>query len=70
MDKRQQANREIVKHVQSVIEEHPELRFHQILWHLNIEDGTDQFYEESTATLARLQGSFTEQNNIEESLEL
>lgn len=48
---RQEINREIIKQISEFNEEHPDLRFDQILWILGIENGQDNFYRESQATL-------------------
>ena len=53
---RQKYNREILRTVSNFMELHPEMRFQQILWALNIiEKDTDKFYEEPDITLKKLQ---------------
>lgn len=58
---RQDANRQIILHIQQLVEQYPDLRFHQVLHALGIveTDTTgfvkDLFYEESTVTLTRIE---------------
>ena len=58
---RQLYNRKIANIILNEIEKHPQLRFIQILWSLHIVDHEDRFYEESTDTLARIEGQLNEQ---------
>ena len=51
--KRQTANLEIISLLSRIVENHPELRFCQILTILNLDK--DKFYEESVDTLKELQ---------------
>ena len=50
--KRQTANLEIISLLSRIVENHPELRFCQILTILNLDK--DRFYEESVDTLQEL----------------
>ena len=50
--KRQTANLEIISLLNKIVENHPELRFCQILTILNLDK--DKFYEESVDTLEEL----------------
>ena len=50
--KRQTANLEIISLLSNIVENHPELRFCQILTILNLDK--DKFYEESVDTLEEL----------------
>ena len=50
--KRQTANLEIISLLNKIVENHPELRFCQILTILNLDK--DKFYEESVDTLKEL----------------
>lgn len=57
--KRQHFNREILRVLTAAVESNPELRFHQLLWALNMterENGgvKDKFYEESDTTYHKL----------------
>ena len=62
--KRQEANREIVKRITDVIEKHPEQRFIQILWGLDVISSDingeilDRFYEEPWITLTRVENNY------------
>ena len=50
------ANRAILAILAVEVERHPELRFHQLLVNVGIEEtGKDKFYEESEKTLDGLQ---------------
>lgn len=49
---RQEYNYEILKVLKENIEKYPDYRFIQLLWALNIIDGSDKFYEESKETLS------------------
>lgn len=61
--KRQEANRKIVSMISEQVEEHPELRFIQILWNLGIirqnVDGEiiDKFCEEPWITLTIMENN-------------
>ena len=53
---RQEANRKILSILSATIEQHPDWRFHQILYNLNISlTHIDQYYEESEETLKRVE---------------
>ncbi len=67
IDKRQEANRELLRAVGAMVDAHPELRFHQILHNMDVTQttmigdepnrimvGKDLFYEESVDTLNRV----------------
>ena len=58
------ANREILTILAEMIEKLPDLRFHQILWTLKIEDGTDKFYEEPSDTLMALKYRINELHDL------
>ena len=50
------ANKKILEILATLIEKHPELRFHQILLNYSVTlQDIDMFFEESLVTLARLQ---------------
>lgn len=50
------ANRAVLAILAAEVERHPELRFHQLLVDIGIEEvGKDKFYEESEKTLNELQ---------------
>jgi hypothetical protein len=52
---RQAANYEILNKLYAIVEKHPDWRFHQILFNLDISlTGVDQYYEESKDTLERV----------------
>lgn len=52
---RLEANRAILAALAAEVESHPELRFHQLLADLGVEEpGKDKFYEESEKTLEGL----------------
>ena len=51
---RQTNNRKILKYLSDYIEKHPELRFIQILWNLNIVDNTDRYAEEPDITIKHI----------------
>ena len=71
IEKRQQANREIISHLSTLVESHPELRFGQILAILDViqyktvnkvgalgahvTETVDPFYEEPVVTLQRVE---------------
>ena len=53
---RLEANRKLIAKLAAIVEMQPDWRFHQILQNFDITSrGCDQFYEESTETLANLQ---------------
>ena len=55
------ANRAIVAVLAAEVERHPELRFHQLLADLGVEEpGRDKFYEESGKTLEGLKRTMAE----------
>lgn len=55
IDKRQEANREIIKVLTEVVERCPDLRFGQILYAVNaIKQNEDPFYIESVDMLNRI----------------
>ena len=52
---RQAANRRIVETIKGMVELHPDMRFHQILQNMGIEQpAIDQWYEESDETLCNM----------------
>ena len=52
---RQAANRRIVETIKDMVELHPDMRFHQILQNMGIEQpAIDQWYEESDETLCNM----------------
>lgn len=51
---RQDYNFKILDIIRAKAQEFPDMRFHQLLWLLNISNGEDQFYEESEITLDRI----------------
>ena len=53
-NKRQMTNKEILKKLEYYVEQYPDMRFCQLLYMLNVIDGSDKFYEESNTTLANL----------------
>lgn len=61
--KRKSANEEILSILKDYLENHPEIRFVQALWNLNImrvDDNyviVDDFYEEPTDTLKRIKNA-------------
>lgn len=54
---RQEANLEILKNLTIMAKHHSQLRFHQLLWNMGIENHDDRFHEESVATLKRLESN-------------
>ena len=63
---RQEANRKILELLAQVVENNPDLRFHQLLQNLGIEvPYTDQFYEESTTTLEILSAMASRMMNLQ-----
>lgn len=59
------SNENILRLLDIAVKHMPELRFHQILWALNVteregENIKDKFYEESITTLKRLEQSLNE----------
>ena len=52
---RQAVNRRIVETIKDMVELHPDMRFHQILQNMGIEQpAIDQWYEESDETLCNM----------------
>lgn len=51
---RLEANREILKRLSKVVENCPDLRWHQLCQYASVDLEGDQFYEESEETLKRL----------------
>ncbi len=58
MKERKEYNIECLKELTDFIKVHPELRFIQALWALNIVDNEDRFYEESSVTLEKIRGAY------------
>lgn len=54
MSSRQESNKEILKKLEYYVEQYPDMRFCQLLYMLNVIDGSDKFYEESNVTLVNL----------------
>lgn len=54
MSNRQEVNKEILKKLEYYVEQYPNMRFCQLLYMLNIMDGSNKFYEESNTTLVNL----------------
>ena len=54
---RQKYNLEILEKVKNFLTQHPDMRFIQALWALNIIDKEDRFYEESEITLTKVKES-------------
>lgn len=54
MSNRQEVNKEILKKLEYYVEQYPNMRFCQLLYMLNIIDGSNKFYEESNTTLVNL----------------
>ena len=55
----QKANRKILNLLSATVEQHPDWRFHQILYNLDISlTRIDQYYEESEETLRRVKPAF------------
>ena len=79
IEKRQQANRDIISHISSLVESHPELRFGQILAMLDIIqyktvnkigamgahviETVDPFHEEPVTTLQRVENKVKQIRN-------
>lgn len=79
IEKRQQANRDIISHLSILVESHPELRFGQILAMLDIiqykpvnkigslgahvNEPIDPFHEEPIVTLQRVENKVMEMRN-------
>ena len=51
---RQKCNLEILEELKKFLEKHPDMRFIQALWALNIVDKEDRFYEEPEITLKKI----------------
>lgn len=64
MNNRLNSNREILLILADMVERLPKLRFHQLLWTLKVEDGTDKFYEEPSDTLIALKSRINELHNL------
>ena len=56
-------NIEIIGHIIDEVMEHPELRFIQILWALDIVDSTDRFHELPTITLNKIKSRKSRKEN-------
>lgn len=54
MSNRQEVNKEILKKLEYYVEQYPNMCFCQLLYMLNIMDGSNKFYEESNTTLVNL----------------
>lgn len=54
---RQRYNLEILEELKNFLKQHPDIRFIQSLWALNIVDKEDRFYEEPELTLAKVKES-------------
>ena len=54
LENRQKYNKEILEILSEFIEEHPEMRFIQALWALDIVSLEDRFYEEPSKTLDKV----------------
>lgn len=63
MNSRQESNKEILKKLEYYVEQYPDMRFCQLLYILNIMDGSDKFYEESDTTLIKLNWKPNNKNN-------
>lgn len=63
IEKRKEANLEILDLLKELVEKNPKLRFHQLLEMLNITVlGKDKFYEESVKTLNDLKNEIKRLN--------
>lgn len=63
IEKRKEANLEILDLLKELVEKNPKLRFHQLLEMLNITVlGKDKFYEESVKTLNDLKNEIKKLN--------
>ena len=52
---RQEANRQIVETIKDMVELYPDMRFHQLLQNMGVEQPViDQWYEESDETLCNM----------------
>jgi hypothetical protein len=52
---RQEANRQIVEAIKDMVELYPDMRFHQLLQNMGVEQPViDQWYEESDETLCNM----------------
>lgn len=54
MEEQQLANEALLHLLSSYLKKHPELRFIQALWNLNIVNKEDRFYENSPQTLMKV----------------
>lgn len=68
---RLEANREIVRIIADAVERYPYFRYNQLMWHLNIEDGFDNFYRESSDLLGQIKERLQKNDDdyIQESME-
>lgn len=70
MKKREEYNLKILNILESFLKEHPDFRFIQALWALNIVNRNennqiiDRFYEESNITLDKIKNAFNKSNSI------
>lgn len=63
MSTRQEYNKKILTYLSEKINQCPDMRFVQILWALGIDDGQDNFYEESKKTLEKVENNIKKINN-------
>jgi hypothetical protein len=63
MSTRQEYNKKILAHISEKIDQCSDMRFVQILWALRIDDGQDNFYEESKETLEKVENNLKKINN-------
>jgi len=54
INERSYYNAKILHILKLIINKNPNMRFNQILWKLNIENGEDRFYEESRITYKKV----------------
>ena len=54
-EERDKYNKECLEKLSVILEQHPELRFIQALWALDIVDREDRFFEEPNITLERIE---------------
>lgn len=59
-------NRRILTILSEYIEKHPDLRFIQILWALNVVDHSDRFYEEPETTLEKINNELRKETTSNE----
>ena len=60
MINREKYNLAILNKLEEFLKEHPDFRFIQALWALNIVDKDDRFYEESVKTLDKVNKAFAD----------